>query len=300
MNKTVSLVSKILVAILTVILALTMTSCGKSDAVANYQKALDNLNKAGEMSADISLDAKVSMQGMEIPIKADMTVAYTGFNDKENPLNGEMALTGSMTLMGETTDVKAYIKDKKIYIDSNGTKEYAEFSDIDGLEKQLKETVKKDASLKIDEDYVKEANVDGDKTTLEFDGQKLFTEKIVNEIIKKELKESLAEETGVTLTDDAIEELGKIITVNSLKTTATIKDDNFTSNELSTNVKVDVAKTAELAGKTTGEEVSNIESLKDVEATFEMTIKLDNIKTKDVKVEIPDVSSYKGNTTIVQ
>lgn len=164
---------KKLTKILSIILALSMmllalASCDKKlspeerldTALAAIDIPDDTESSEQQTKADLEIDAKgtVQMYGITLEVPVSMNLAMD-VSDKANP---EMALELAMTIMGESTTMKAYFKDGYTYSESDGIKTKSkngdtsesefDISDLKEISKKIKDEIKSAAEYTENDD----------------------------------------------------------------------------------------------------------------------------------------------------
>lgn len=239
-----------------------MTPEQKYDAAA---KALKDAEDVSLKDGEISVDLDVS--GQPFTIKMDVDAEY--INNADDPLDTQMAMNMSANLFGQALDMHMYMKDKTMYMDSNGTKTK---TPLDGeSQKALKEYIEKSAGSEISiADYVTESAEEDGVITLKLDGKKMISDAMAK------LGEEDVDEDQMKTIEEQIDKIG----LKTITAKATIEDGNFKNLRYSTTLNLDPA----LLGTGSSDEPMKVK----------VKIKFDTIKTNTgLKIDFPDFSDYK-------
>ncbi|MBQ9179327.1 MAG: hypothetical protein IJ132_00830, partial [Firmicutes bacterium] len=116
--------------IISIILALTMVfataaimaGCGGGeDPLEVYKEAAKNMENAKDMSFDTDMNYKMTYDKQDIEVKRGMKADYitsTTDDEKDFQLKADI----NMEMLGQNIDMKMYVKDKTMYMESDGTK----------------------------------------------------------------------------------------------------------------------------------------------------------------------------------
>ena len=274
MGKTRKIVSLLVVMTMVFASAAFLSACGESvTPEQKYDAANKNLKNAEDVSLeDGTITASIDMGGQTMDVNMDMDAKY--INDKEDPMNMQMAMNLSAKLFGESIDMHMYMKDKTMYTDSNGTKTKTPMDEesMKQLEKYITENADKDMSIA---DYVTESSEEDGVVTLKLDGQK-----VIKEAISK-LDEEDVDNEQLKQIEKTIEQLG----LKTITAKATIEDENFKDLQYSTTLNVDPALLG-MGADTSGNTTDKVK--------IKVTIKFGEIKTNTgLKIDFPDLSDYK-------
>lgn len=261
MKKQRKIISALLVLIMIMATGFVMSGCGEEDPVEVYKKASDNLNAADDFSFDGKINMNIKSGGQEMKITMDMDGDYIK-SKSDDPLELQMAMNMKMDMLGQSNEMKMYIKDGYTYTDDGTSKAKAK------LEKDSADQIKKAMETKFEIDkYVKKSSMDGDTVKLTVDGKKMMAEAM------DKFKDSL-EDAGNSTVDSYTEMIEKA-GIDEIKVEAVVKDDNFTSFKMDMPMKIDMG-----TGQKTDTDI--VIDLSDIKV---------NSGLKDI--EIPDISQFK-------
>ena len=265
-----------LLTVLTLVLAscVMLPACGEQlTPEQKFDAANANLKAADDVSlknAVISAEIDMGGQTMEIPIDLNVDV----INDKDDPLNTQMAMDMNANLFGQSMEIHMYLKDKTMYTDSSGTKTKTPLDDesMKQLQEYLAKNSDKDASIA---EYVTESKEEDGVVTLKLDGAKM-------------IKDAMSKVDEEQIDSDQIKTIEQTIDKIGLKTItckATIEDENFKDLQYSTTLNIDPALMG-MTADTTGETTDKMK--------IKIKVKFGEIKTNSgLKIEFPDFSDYK-------
>ena len=222
-----------IVSLLLVLAMILTTGCGE-DPIETFKKAMDNLNKAENMTLEGEGKMTMSISGQNM----EMDLGFSGDYVKsttDDPCDLQLAFDVNYAMMGQKAEMKLYVKDKTVYAEGNGAKTKTKL-DKDGLE-QLRSFADEKNSIPV-EKYVKESSQDGDKLKL-----KLDTEKFIADFMKKYsgIFNSGATPSAGTFDAKSFQEQIKNAGLEDMELDATVKDENFTSMKYSLPFKMDGA-----------------------------------------------------------
>ncbi len=260
--------------IISILLALTMVfataaimaGCGGGeDPLEVYKEAAKNMENAKDMSFDSDMNYKITYDKQDMEIKMGMKADYiksTTDDEKDFQLKADV----NMEMLGQNMDIKMYVKDKTMYMESDGTKT-KQALDADA-QKQVNSMLDSFKGFDIS-DYVKESKMEGDKLIFTVDSKKLV------EAMTKKAEGS--EDVGLGQIFEGL----KGADIGDTTFEATVKDGNITSQKLTMPIKLDM-------GAATGDS-SNSQKMEG-----EMVYDIKDIKINTGKeIEFPDFKDYK-------
>jgi hypothetical protein len=108
---------KIIAAVSAVSMCLVLGGCAPS-VESVYKTAYENATGSKSMTASVSVDMSIEASGstMDMPMTADIQLVNPDDDDK---MEGHINI--GMELLGTSTEAEMWIKDKKMYISSNGS-----------------------------------------------------------------------------------------------------------------------------------------------------------------------------------
>lgn len=250
-----------------------LTGCGDElTPEEKYDAAQKNLRSADDISLkDGAITAKVDMGGQSMEIKMDVDADI--INDKDDPMNMQMAMNAKTSLFGQSADMHMYMKDKTTYTDTNGTKTKAPM-DEESI-KQIQKYINNGGGDVSIAEYVTESSEEDGVVTLKLDAEKM-------------VKDALGKLDEADADSEQIKEAEKAIAQTGLKTItakAKIEGEEFKDLEYSTTLDIDPALLG-MGADTTPQTTDRMK--------IDITVRFGEIKTNTgLKIDFPDFSDYK-------
>lgn len=245
-----------------------LSGCGEEmTPEQKYDAAMKNLKEAEDVSLkDGAVSMDIDVSGQTITVTMDTEAEY--INNADDPLDMQMAMKMSAKLFGESMNVNMYMKDKTMYMDSNGTKTKTPL-DAESS-KALKEYIEKSAGQEVSvADYVTESAEEDGVITLKLDGKKMISDAMAK------MGEENIDADQLKQIEESIDKIG----LKTITTKAAIEDGNLKSLQYSTTLNLDPA----LLGTGSSDEPMKVK----------VKIKFDTIKTNTgLKIDFPDFSDY--------
>lgn len=251
---------KVIAAVLCAAMVFSASACGsKSKSLSpkeEYAAAVEKVNKAEGIDADMDMKIAVGMSGMNMDINMDGSMLA----NKKSDTDMELAMDVDAEILGQKVPIKYYYKDGYFYTEAAGQKNKAKMD----LEKAQEQMGSPTEMTNVEAKLIKDVKVkdDGDNRVFTY----TIDPKKMNEYMKKSMKsiEDLAA-AGASSTD---------VEFKGCKGTMTVDKDG---NPVEQRMKM------ELNMKADGQKMT---------MKADITVKYNKFG-KEVKIEYPSFDDYK-------
>lgn len=200
---------KVIATLLCAAMVFSTAACGsKSKSLSpkeEYAAAVEKVNKAAGIDADMDMTISVEMSGMNMDIKMDGSI----LTNKKSDTDVELAMDANAEILGQKAPIKYYYKDGYFYMEAAGQKTKSKMDLEKAQEKMGSATQMTNVEVKMIKDVKVKDDGDNRVFTYSIDPKKM------NEYLEKSMKsiEDLAA-SGASGSDAELKSCKGIMTVD--------------------------------------------------------------------------------------